>query len=63
MCGPAAGQPTGGAVRKAGRTGSRPPEHLPAPEALQRRDYGKDGHINAQLDLLDVEQKGDKVAQ
>lgn len=60
-CGPAVGRPTGGAGRKAWRTGSRPPERWPAPEALQRRDYGKDGHTNAQLDLLDMEHKVTKL--
>lgn len=44
-------------MKTAYRTGSRPPERWPAPEALQRRDYGKDGHINAQLDLLEMEDK------
>lgn len=56
-CVPTAGQPTGGAVRKAVKTDSKPPKHWPAPEGLQRKDYGKDGHINAQLDLLDMEHK------
>lgn len=56
-CGLAAELPTGDAVRKAVRTGSKLPEHWPAPEGLQRKDYGKDGHTNAQLDLLDTEHK------
>lgn len=57
VCAPAAGRPTGGAARRALTTGSRLPARWPAPEGLQRRDYGKDGHTNAQLDLLDMEHK------
>lgn len=61
-CAPAAGPPTGGAARRGGTTDSRPPERWPAPEALQRRDYGKGGHINAQLDLLGKKME-DKVTK